>query len=565
MAAASGSENEAARMANPLIRFSQQFSRWQWLAAVLSLPLFLPLGALLFLALFAEHGAWAHLFSTVLPAMIWQTILLCAGVTLITLVVGTVAAWLVTFYSFPARNILKWSSLLPLAVPSYITAFAYVDYFSYSGPFQTALRQFAGWRTPAESWLPEIRSLGGAIFVIAFSLYPYVFMSARAAFLKQPMSHIDVARTLGRTPWQTFLQVTLPQARPALAIGASLVVMEVLNDIGAVQFFGVNTLTLGIYSTWLGQGNLGGAVQLAFVLFLGIAALIGFEQYMRNRNSLVRSGRPGPRIQRQPLGGLASLGAILALLLPIAIGFAGPVLLLLHYGWRRFDGFADVRFVSSTLNSALLAVLACCGTILLALLFAHANRSGGSTALRRLTSFASLGYALPGTVLAIGILIPFGLLDHGLNASAQALFGWMPGLVFSGGIAALLFAYVTRFLVIATGTVNAGFTKISPHLDQVARTLGRGPFRVFREIHLPLLRPALITATLLVFVDAMKELPATLLLRPFDFETLATDVFTLASLGQLEEAALPALAIAAVGLIPVFILSRNLRDPAGGR
>jgi iron(III) transport system permease protein len=540
------------------------FTPVQALAILLSLPLFLPLAAILFLALTADGNAWPNLLGSVLPSMLRQTVVLAAGVMAVTLCVGALMAWLVTFYTFPGRNLMKWSAILPLAVPGYITAFAYVDYFSYAGPFQSAVRRLMGWQTPAESWIPDIRSMGGAIFVIAFSLYPYVYMSARAAFLKQPMSQIDVARTLGRTPWKAFLQITLPQARPALAVGASLVVMEVMNDIGAVQFFGVNTLTYGIYSTWLGQGNLGGAAQLAFVLLLAVGALIGFEQVMRQRDTLSRGARAHSPIQRIRLSGAPAVAAFLAMFIPIALGFLVPVLLLLHYGSRRFADLPSTAFFAAMANSLLLALLACAGTIFLALLFAHATRSGNATPLNRITRFASFGYALPGTVLGLGIIIPFGFLDAKINMVTKALFGTMPGLILSGSIVALVFAYVTRFLVIATGTVDAGFHKISPHLDQVARTLGRRPFAVFREIHLPLLRPALITATLLVFVDALKELPATLLLRPFDFDTLATHVFTSASLGQLEEAALPALSIALAGLIPVFILSRNLRDPAQG-
>jgi iron(III) transport system permease protein len=340
--------------------------------------------------------------------------------------------------------------------------------------------------------------------------------------------------------------------------------MEVLNDIGAVQFFGVNTVTLGIYSTWLGQGNLGGAAQLACVLLLGLVALIGFEQLMRNRDTLSRAGRSPAPVQRQTLRGLRAAAASFTMFIPIFFGFLLPVLLLLHYGRRRLDVMLDAQFLSALWNSVLLATLACLGALLIALVFAHANRPATSPVLRQLTRFASLGYALPGTVLGIGIIVPFGFIDGQINNLTRWAFGWTPGLILSGSLAALVFGYVTRFLVIATGTVDAGYLRISPHLDQVARTLGRGPFAVLREIHLPLLRPALVTAMLLVFVDAMKELPATLLLRPFDFDTLATRVFTLASLGQLEEAALPALSIAMVGLIPVFLLSRSLRDSGNG-
>jgi iron(III) transport system permease protein len=531
-----------------------------WLVILLSLPLLLPLLAIAYLALSADGSAWPFLLTDVLPHMVWQTLLLCFGTGFATLVIGTLGAYLVTFHDFPLRGLLSWSAILPLAMPGYIIAFVVVDSFAYSGFLQGLLRDWLGWTSPQNSFVPDVRSIGGAILVMALTLYPYVYLSARAAFLRQPMSQIAVARTLGRSSFRAFFEITLPQARPALAVGVSLVMMECLNDIGAMQFFGVNTLTLGIYSTWLGRGDLGSAAQLAIVMLAGVIGLILFEVSMRNRDGLSRVARAALPAMREPLRGVSGIAATIAVGLPVILGFILPVALLLRMGFRRFYSLLSTGFVQSLQNSLMMAALACAGTLLLALIFASVNRNHHNRGVATFTRLASLGYAIPGTILAIGLLLPFGFLDGLINLVTQQVFDVKVGLLLSGSIFTLFFAYVTRFLIIAYGQVEAGMEKISPHLDQVARTLGRSPRRVFFEITLPLLRPSLVTAALLVFVDAMKELPATLLLRPFDFETLATHVFTLSSLGQLEESALPALAIVAAGLIPVYVLSRHVRD-----
>lgn len=536
-----------------------------WLVLLLAIPTALPLLTVGWLGLVADVSGWPQLLINVLPRLAWTTLLLCAGCALLTVIMGTLMAWLVTMYNFPARPLLKWMALLPLAMPGYIISFAYVDYLAYAGPLQTSLRRLADWQRPEDYMFPEIRSLGGAILVMSFGLYPYVYMSARASFLKQPMNQLHVARTLGRTPWAAFLSITLPQARPALAIGVLLVLMECLNDIGAMSFFGVRTITFAIYSIWLDQDNLGGAAQLALVLLSAIVALIMFEQMARNRDALSKVARTTGLLERQRLHGVQKWLAVLAMFVPVFFGFMLPVVLLVSHAWRRLDQFWSADYISAVGNSMLLAASACFFTVVIALIMAYANRQSGATWLKSLTRISSLGYALPGTVLGIGVLVPFGQLDQFINRVSSAFAGFTPGLIFSGGLFAVVFAYVSRFLIIAVSTVENGMDKIPENLDHVSRTLGRSPLRSFRDIHLPLLRPSLIAAALLVFVDAMKELPATLILRPFDFDTLATQVFTLASLGQLEESAIPALSIVLAGLVPVIILARNMRDPARGR
>lgn len=531
-----------------------------WATALLLLATALPIISIFVLALGGDTAAWPRLISTVLPPLLLTTLLLSAGCAILTLLIGGTSAWLVAMYDFPGRSTLKWMALLPLAIPGYIISFLYVDALTFAGPLQGWLRSAFGWSRPGDYWFPEVRSVWGAIVVLSFALSPYVYLAGWAAFVKQPMNQLYVARTLGRSPFRAFLEVSLPQARPALLIGVFLVVTECLNDIGAATFFGVRTLTIAVYGTWLDEGNLAGAAQLAMLLLAGMATLLLFEHRARQQDQLARNAIGGATAQRQQLKGARGFFAAAAVLLPVLIGFAIPVLLLLQHGMRRLDELVTSEFLRSLTNSVLLAVMCCLATLLIALTLAYANRAYPSARRSAATRFAGLGYALPGTVLGIGVLVPFGQFDQALDAFAQNRLGVHTGLVLSGGIFALLFAYVTRFLIIATGNIDAGMAKIPEHIDNVARTLGSTSLQSFTRIHIPLLRPSIVAACLLVFVDAMKELPVTLMLRPFDFETLATRVFSLSSLGQFESAALPALAIVAAGLLPVAILSRSLRD-----
>ncbi len=531
-------------------------SPWRVGALLLSGLLLLPLATVIFLAFHSSENIWPHLVTTVLPGYVWRTVLLMAGVGALTFLTGAGTAWLVTMTSFPGRGLLQWLLLVPLAMPTYIIAFTYVELLTYAGPLQSALRELFGWRTPADYWFPEIRSLGGAIFVMAMVLYPYVYLTARASFLRQSATHLEVARTLGSGPWKAFFSVALPLARPAIAVGVSLAMMETLNDIGAVEYFGVRTMTLGVYTTWLGRGNLGGAAQIAVVMLAFVFVLLWLERLGRRGQAF--HGRRERPATPAPLFGPLAWAATLACALPIAIGFIVPASILVYYAVTRFAEAATPAYASAALNSLLVSAVAAGLAVLAGLFLAYANRlaRGGISGLS--TRLASLGYAVPGTVLGIGILTPLAGLDNWLSSLAQSWFGRPTGLLLTGGIAAIVFGYVVRFLAISYGALEAGLERVTPNLTAAARTLGRGPFATLIEVDLPLLRPALLSAALLVFVDCMKELPATLILRPFNFETLATHVYTLASLAELEDSALSALTIVVVGVIPVFLLSRAM-------
>jgi len=523
-------------------------------AAVILLPII----AVVVLAALPDENIWPHLFATVLPGYITATLGLMAGVGLITLFVGTGTAWLVTMYSFPGRGVFQWLLLVPLAMPTYIIAYTYVDVFDYSGVIQTMLRQAFGWQNAREYWFPEIRSLGGAIFVMSFVLYPYVYLTTRAAFEQQSFSMIEVSRTLGHTLRSSFGRVALPLARPAIAIGVTLALMETLNDIGAVQYFGVNTLTVGVYVTWLQKNNLGGAAQIATVMLAFVFLLIWIERRARQgrrfHQTAVRHRFPA----RHRLTGNSAFAAVVICVLPITIGFVVPGAVLLDSAITYFDSTGLRVFSVNIFNSLTLAVLAASLTLLFGIFLSYASRLSRTPQVRGAALAASVGYAVPGTVLAIGILVPLAGIDNFVDGLARASFGISTGLLLSGTIFAITYAYVVRFMAISYGAIDAGLGQASPNLHMAARSLGRTPYRTLREVHLPLIRPAIAAATLLVFVDAMKELPATLLLRPFNFDTLATHVYTFASLETVEEASLSALAIVAVGILPVLLLNRTI-------
>jgi iron(III) transport system permease protein len=530
-------------------------------ALVTGLALALPVLTIIVLAFMPTENVWPHLIATVLPGYVLRTLALMAGVGLITFVTGTAVAWLVTMCRFPLRPLFVWASLLPLAMPGYIVAYAYVDFLSYSGPLQGWLRGVFGWTRPDDYWFPEIRSLGGAIFILSMVLYPYVFLTARASFIRQPATQLEVARALGQTPWGAFRNVALPLARPGIAVGVSLALMECLNDIGAAGFFGVQTLTLGVYTTWLSQGNLGGAAQISVVMLLFIFVLVWFERTARRKQSFVLPSQRPRQPDRIRLNGWQRVLAVIVCALPILIGFVVPALVLMSFAISRLDDALSVTYLKAVYHSLVLASLAAAIAVALGLVLGYANRVMRSRFTSNVIRIASMGYAIPGTVLGIGVLIPLAGFDNALDGFLMETFGISTGLLLSGTITAVIFAYVVRFLAVSFGAIETGLQKVTPNVAAAARTLGRGPISAFLEVHLPLLRPALVAAGLLVFVDCMKELPATLILRPFDFETLATSVFMLASLGELEQSALPALTIVAVGLVPVILLSRTLHEP----
>jgi len=516
-----------------------------------------PFASLLHIAWRGDAEIWPHLISYVLPAALVDTALLLAGVAIVAAIAGTGSAWLVTAYQFPGRDTLAWLLPLPLAIPTYIVAYVYVDLLDAIGPLQSALRALAGWRSASDYWFPNVRSLPGAIFVIGIVLYPYVYLAARAMFQTQSASMIEVARTLGATRFMLARHVALPLARPALAVGLSLVLLETLNDIGASEYLGVRTLTLSIFTTWLNRGSLPGAAQIACVMLLAVIALMALERHGRRHHRFTVSPRRQRVLQRMPLQGGARWLAFIACALPVALGFLIPALYLLHEVVVRglLVGFDPslIRHTITTVTLSGVATVICVGIGLAAAIAVRMVRGRvASTCL----VIAGLGYAIPGTVLALGLLSPLVGIDDAINSVTRNVAGVGVGLVVAGSGAALVIAYVLRFLAIATGSAQAGLTRISTHMDDVARTLGTKPLGVARAIHLPLARPALAGAALLVFVDCLKELPATLLLRPLNVETLPTYIYQFATRGNFEEGALAALLIVAVGILPVIRMTR---------
>jgi iron(III) transport system permease protein len=516
-----------------------------------------PLLALLGIALSGHAEASLHVATTVLPTALVETGLLLAGVALVAGLCGIGTAWLVTMYSFPGRGFVQAALILPLAMPTYIVAYAYVELLEPLGPVQAALRAVTGWHSRADYWFPQVRSLPGAVLLMGSVLYPYVYMTTRALFCVQSAGLLEVARTLGSRRGVLFWRIAMPLARPAIALGLSLVMLETLNDIGATEYLGVRTLTVSIYATWVNRGSLEGAAQIACVMLLVVGLLILVEARSRGARgyttSLKRPRPPSPR----PLSGGGAAMAALACALPVLAGFGVPALYLAHEAVvRSLRRGIDPDFLSHLTATLVLAAVATAVVLALGLVVAAAARLGPSRLTRAAARVAGLGYAVPGTVLGVGLLWPLAAADNALANAIRAFSGVSPGLLITGSGTALIMAYAVRFLAIAAGGIETGLSRISGTIDDAARTLGRRPGQILREIHLPLARPALVSAALLVFVDAMKELPATLLLRPLNVDTLSTALYADAARGAFEEGALSALAIVAAGLIPVIAMMR---------
>jgi iron(III) transport system permease protein len=535
---------------------------WTLFAAALAGVILLPLGTILVLALGSQQNVWPHLVQTVLPRALADTLMLMGGVGIITLSLGTAAAWLITMYRFPGRGLLDRLLVLPLAMPTYIVAYCYVELLDYSGPVQQMLRVLFGWHSARDYWFPEVRSFGGCVLVLSSVLYPYVYLSARASFAQQSVCVLEVARTLGQTPIGAFRSVALPLARPALAAGVALSLMECLNDLGAAQYLGVQTLTVSIYTTWLQHSNLAGAAQIALVALLLVLALLVGERAARGGARVHHTTGRYRSIPFSDLVGWRAYAVAAACALPVIAGFVVPLLVLLAQASTYLSEALMLGFWRAVRNTLTVAGVAAISTVSVGLALVYARRLTGDGLVRAVLPIASLGYALPGTVLALGLLLPLAAFDNATDQLLRSALGISTGLLLSGSLFVVVLAYTVRFLAIALGSLEAGFEKLSPNLDAVARTLGETALSSLRRVHVPLLVPALGAAALLVFVDAMKELPATLLLRPFNFETLATLAFSYAALEQFERAALGALTIVLIGLIPVLLLHQAV---AGGR
>lgn len=526
-------------------------------SALLALAVLAPLLMLVWFAAQAGTAHWSHLASYVLPQALANTVLLLLGVGTLSTLLGTGSAWLVTAYEFPGRHFLSWALLLPLAVPTYIVAYAYLDLLHPIGPLQTALRALLGYDNPRQFRLPDLRSLPGAVFVLGFVLYPYVYLTTRVMFMSQAASLLEAARTLGATRKETFLRVVLPLARPAIAVGLSLALLETLNDIGASEFLGVQTLTVAVYTTWITRSDLGGAAQIALAMLAIVVGLILLERRGRNRQRFASTQRMRP-MQAVRLRGAPALLAFALGALPVGIGFGAPAAYLLAESVKRIHlvGGVSTHLLAGLGNTLIVATAATLLTLLCGLVVAWTARSVQSgnrlDPVRALVRIAGLGYAVPGTVLAIGLLTPLLMMDR-----AWGFFTGHSGLFLMGSITALVIAYTLRFLAISCGGIEAGLMRIPPALEQAARLLGETAAGTLRRVHLPLLRPALAASALLVFVDTMKELPVTLLLRPMNFDTLATLLYADAARGSYEEGAVAALAIVAAGLLPVILLART--------
>ncbi|MBU0725082.1 MAG: iron ABC transporter permease [Alphaproteobacteria bacterium] len=497
---------------------------------------------------------WAHLVATVLVGYIRNTLVLLLGVGIGVLVIGVGTAWLVTMCRFPGSRTFEWLLLLPLAFPAYVLAYVYTYFLQSSGPAQRVLRDATGW-SYGDYWFPEIYSIEGAIAMFALVLYPYVYLLSRAAFLEQSVCALEVSRTLGCGPLKSFFRVAVPLARPAIVAGVTLALMETIADFATVQYFAVDTFTTGIYRTWFGMGDRFAAAQLAAVLLMVVLALLVGERLSRGGKKFHHTSRRYTHISPVRLRGGKAVAAFFACGLPILLGALIPCAVLVHMHLAIGDPYFGSRFYGYAWNSFLIAGLAAAIAVGISLLVAYAQRLNPSPLVRGAARVAGLGYAIPGSVVAVGVLIPLAAFDNALDGWMRSTFGLSTGLLLSGTIAALLYAYVVRFLAVSLNTVEAGLGKITPSMDQAARTLGKGPGATVWRVHIPVMRGSLLTAGLIVFVDVMKELPATLIIRPFNFDTLATRVYTLASDERLEQASTAALAIVFVGLVPVILLS----------
>jgi iron(III) transport system permease protein len=493
--------------------------------------------------------------ATALPAYVWNTVLLMLGVACGVISIGVLSAWLVTLYRFPARDVLEWTLMLPLAMPAYVMAYAYTDWLQFTGPVQTGLRELTGW-SARDYWFPEIRSLGGAAAMLSFALYPYVYLIARTAFHDMPRSAIEAARLAGHGAWGAFFRVAVPLARPAIAAGATLALMEALADFGTVSYFALEVFTTGIFKAWFSLGDVVAAAQLSTCLLAFVLLVLVLERASRGR-AAYHGVAPRKSVPPHRLTGAVAAAAFVACAAPVFFGFALPTLLLATLAWGEKGAYLGTRLVSLVGNSFSLAGMTALIAVGLGLLMAYAARITRGRWVGAANRIAALGYAVPGAVVAVGVLEPLGRFDNALAGWLEATFGVKIGLLLTGTVAALVYAYLVRLLAIALQTTEAGLAKITPSMEHAARSLGGTAAATLVRVHVPLLAGSLATAALLVFVDVLKELPATFALRPFNFDTLAIEAYNLAKDERLAEAAVPSLVIVAVGLLPVLYVSKR--------
>ncbi len=532
----------------------RQLSFWNISAAAIASLVLLPVAALVWIAATPADNIWPHLLATTLPRYFANSLILMILVGAIAGLTGTALAWLVALTQFPGRRVYEWALLMPLAVPAYIAAYAMADFMDYAGPLQMVLRAIFGWADSRDYWFPHFRSMFGAVIVLSMAFYPYVYILARAAFRDQSASAFDVASALGSTPVQMFWRVALPMARPAIWAGTAIVMMEVLSDFGAVSYFAVPTLTTGVFSVWTQSNNASGAAQIAGVIMTLILMLVLIEKNARKRQRFHPIGRQQRPPQRLQLRRFHAVLAVLACSIPMLVGFVAPLLVLLGHAVQQ--SWAGPELLLAAGHTLTLAGIAAVVTVFAGLIFVYSIRQAGRN-YHIFLPLTALGYAAPGAVLALGVLIPFGAFDNALADQIRAWTGREIGLILTGTVIALVFAYCVRFFAIAQNSIEAALGRVTPSMDQSARALGQGPGGVLRRVHLPLIRGSVLVAGVLIFVDATKELPATLMLRPFNYETLATLAYNSASLEDIGGAAPSALMVTLAGILPVLLLART--------
>ncbi|ELV8553339.1 iron ABC transporter permease [Vibrio fluvialis] len=532
---------------------------WKTSSVALATLLVLPILAIFVTAIGQTDDVFAHLLSTVMPTYAFNTVVLTLSVMALALLFGIPSAWLMAMCRLPGEKVLQWALVLPLAIPGYIVGYIFTGWFDYAGPIQVWLREQTGWMA-GEYYFPDIRSLAGASIVLALVLYPYVYLMCRAAFMEQNVSLLQSARLLKCSPWESFRRISLPLVRPSIAVALSLVAMETVGDFGTVSYFAVNTLTTAVYDTWMNYSNLTAAAKISAVMLVIVLLLLSAERYSRRRQKLYQSQFNSHEDFRYALRGWKKWLALLWCWGLVCVAFIFPLLQLLSYAYTYFEQSWTAEFREYALNSLQVSLSAAVIGVAVALVVNFYSRLKSNRVSVALMRLSSMGYAVPGTVLAIGVMVPVLTLDHAVNDVAKAMQWGRPGLIFSGTMFAIIFALIVRFSAVAIGSIESSLNKISPSLDMAARTMGCQANAMLWRVHLPLVRRGALIAGLLVFIESMKELNAALLLRPFNFETLATYVYNYASDEHLELAALPAVLLVLVGLIPLVVVNRSLEQ-----
>ena len=548
---------------NKIKNILNSISKWQVAIILVAILFSVPTLTILSFVFQPANDIWQHLYDTVLTEYIINSITLVFGVSIGVLLLGVSTAWLTSLCNFPGKKWFVWTLLLPLAMPAYIIAYTYTGMFDFAGPIQTSLRELTGWGY-REYWFPEIRSLGGAITMLSLVLYPYVYLLARASFLEQSVCVLEVSRSLGCGPWCSFYRVALPLARPAIVAGLSLSLMETLADYGTVSYFGIGVFTTGIFRTWFGLGDESAAAKLAALLLLFVFTLIVIERASRKKLRYHHTSNKYRKLDVYQLKGIYALSAFIICFIPVFFGFLLPGGQLFYWAVITFKEMVDTSFITLTVNSLMLAAVASILSLLLALLLAYGKRLLNKKSVTSAVSISSMGYAIPGTVIAVGIIIPFAWFDNVIDTFMRDNFNVSTGLILSGTVFAVLFAYMVRFLAVSVQTVESGLGKIKYSMDDAARSLGYTPIETLRKVHIPLMKGTILTSLLIVFVDVLKELPATLILRPFNFNTLAVRAFELASDERLADSSSAAIMIVLVGLIPVILLSKSISYSRAG-